>query len=209
MATCPICTVRAAKRYCPAKESNICAVCCGTIREVEVLCPADCSHLRAARAYESEKQAPDPALVDRVQRFDRDFIQQFTPILDVVSRAIVEERQVSRWMVDADIADVYQALTKTLKTLASGIYYESLPEGPVRISLFRRLRAVFEEFMQPQTGDRKALKVLEALDILDFLALAAQLNAGRRPKSRQYLDWLTAMVGAPPAQAQPSSLILP
>src|SRR5688572_8939381 len=107
MAICPICTVRAAKRYCPAKDSNICAVCCGTIREVQVLCPADCSHLRAARAYESEKQVPDPALTERVQRFDRDFIQRNTLILDVVSRTIVEERQVSPWLVDSDIAEVY------------------------------------------------------------------------------------------------------
>ena len=92
---------------------------------------------------------------------------------------------------------------------ASGIYYESLPEGPVRIALFRRLRGAFDEFMQPQAADRRALKVSEALDILDFLALAAQINSGQRPKSRQYLDWLTSMVDMPLMRPESSGLILP
>ena len=34
--SCPICEKRKASRFCPAKAEKICAVCCGTEREVYV-----------------------------------------------------------------------------------------------------------------------------------------------------------------------------
>jgi len=36
------------------KGETICAVCCGTGREVTIDCPADCAHLLAAHRYEDE-----------------------------------------------------------------------------------------------------------------------------------------------------------
>lgn len=208
MATCPLCSTRPGKRYCPAKDVQICAVCCGTKREVEIDCPGSCVHLKAGRSYEAEKRTPDPELAAKVQKYDNEFLYQFSPILDGISRAVVEERLQSPWLVDNDVIEVYKALNATMKTLSSGIYYESLPEGPFRISLFRRLKALMDDLMQPN-GESRALKVSEALDILDFLTFAAQVNSSVRPKSRRYLDWLTDMAGAQPAAQQSSGLILP
>ena len=209
MATCPICLERAAKRYCPAKETQICAMCCGTMREVEIDCPSDCKHLISGRSYEAEKVIPDPELITRVRQFDSDFLHRFSPIFDAVNRAVIEERIRSQWLVDHDVIEVYRALTATLKTLSNGIYYESLPEGPVRVSLFRRLRGLFDELMEPQVNsDRRRLRASEALQVLDFLTLAAQINSGIRPKSRRYLDWIMSMA-APIEQVQSSGLILP
>jgi hypothetical protein len=95
-----------------------------------------------------------------------------------------------------------------MKTLSSGIYYESLPDGPVRISLFRRLKELLDQIMQPGP-DRPSLKVSEAIDVLDFLTFAAQVNSSVRPKSRRYLDWLTSMARASASPEQSSGLILP
>lgn len=210
MAVCPLCSARAGKRYCPAKEVHICAVCCGTKREVEIDCPSTCVHLKAGRSYEAEKRVPDPELAAKIEKYDQDFLYGFSPILDAISRAVVEERFQSPWLVDNDVVEVYKALGATMKTLSSGIYYESLPEGPVRISLFRRLKSLVDELMQPNSdAGRRALKVSEAADVLDFLTFAAQVNSSVRPKSRRYLDWLTNMTGASPAAEQSSGLILP
>ncbi|HKF26267.1 MAG TPA: hypothetical protein VKB24_09830, partial [Candidatus Acidoferrum sp.] len=51
---CPICEKRKAARYCPAKGQKICAVCCGTEREVTISCPSECAYLVAAHRYEDE-----------------------------------------------------------------------------------------------------------------------------------------------------------
>jgi hypothetical protein len=210
MARCPLCSERPGKRYCPAKADQICAVCCGTKREVEIDCPSSCPHLIAGRSYEAEKRIPDPELAQKVEKYSNDFVYRYAPILDEISRSVVEERLQSPWLVDNDVVEVYKSLSATMKTLSSGIYYETLPDGPVRISLFRRLKAKLDELMQPSAdADKRILKVTEAVDVLDFLTVAVQANSSVRPKSRRYLDWLAQMSGLSPASEQTSGLILP
>jgi len=210
MARCPLCSERPGKRYCPAKTDQICAVCCGTKREVEIDCPSSCPHLIAGRSYEAEKRIPDPELAQKVEKYSNDFVYRYAPILDEISRSVVEERLQSPWLVDNDVVEVYKSLSATMKTLSSGIYYETLPDGPVRISLFRRLKAKLDELMQPSAdADKRILKVTEAVDVLDFLTVAVQANSSVRPKSRRYLDWLAQMSGLSPASEQTSGLILP
>src|SRR6266566_2910123 len=140
MAICPLCSDRHGKRYCPAVAEQICAVCCGTKREIEIDCPSSCSYLKASRSYESEKPIPDPQVAAKVHHYDTRFIERYHPILDTVTRAVIEEHMALRELVDSDVLEVFNSLKATMKTLSSGIYYESVPEGPVRLSLFRRLK---------------------------------------------------------------------
>src|SRR5262245_6213188 len=210
MARCPLCSDRPGKRYCPAKTDQICAVCCGSKREIEIDCPSSCPHLIAGRSYEAEKRIPDPELAQKVEKYSNDFVYRYAPILDAISRSVVEERLQSPWLVDNDVVEVYKSLSATMRTLSSGIYYETLPDGPVRISLFRRLKAQLDELMQPSAdADKRILKVTEAVDVLDFLTVAVQANSSVRPKSATYLDWLAQMSGLSPAAEQTSGLILP
>jgi hypothetical protein len=210
MAICPLCSERAGKRYCPAKDAQICAVCCGTKREVEIDCPLSCPYLKASRSYEAEKRVPDPELAAKVQKYDSAFVDRYREFLDPIVYAVAEERGNSPWLVDNDVIEVYKALSATMKTLSSGIYYESLPEGTIRLSLFRRLKAVVDELMEPDSAAKRGvLKVSEAVDVLDFLTFAAQLNSSIRPRSRRYLDWISEMSGLAPRAQQPSGLIIP
>ncbi len=210
MATCPFCSRRVGKRFCPAQGEQICAVCCGTKREIELDCPGSCVYLQSSRDYEAEKRVPDGDLVAKVERFDEEFLSRHSPILDIVSQAVVEERADAPWLVDNDVIEVYGALSATMKTLSSGIYYESLPEGSVRLSLYRRLKSVLDELMQPATtAVGRTLKVSEVLDLLDFLTFAAQMNSSVRPRSRRYLDFLSRMAGQTPGIEPSSGLILP
>jgi hypothetical protein len=210
MATCPLCSNRHGKRYCPAIAEQICAVCCGTKREIEIDCPSPCPYLKASRSYEAEKPIPDPEVAAKVRGFDEGFFERYHPVLDAVTRSVIEEHMDSKWLVDNDVIEVYRCLKTTMKTLSSGIYYESLPEGPVRISLFRRLKELFEEMMEPDPGaDRRTLKVTEAIDVLDFLTVVALANSSVRPKSRRYLDSMTEKFGARQTTQQSSGIILP
>ena len=157
MASCPLCTVRAAKRYCPSKNFHICAQCCGEKREIEIDCPSSCPHLISGRSYEAEKRIPDPDLAAKTERFGGEFFYRYSAVLDEISKGVVNERLNSPWLVDSDVIEVYKALAATMRTLSSGIYYESLPDGVVRLSLFRRLKALFDELMQPaQNVERTA-----------------------------------------------------
>src|SRR5262245_37093363 len=209
MATCPLCTTRTGKRYCPAKDTHICAVCCGTKREIEIDCPSSCNYLKASRSYEAEKPILDAEVIAKIRKYDNSFINRYHHVLDVINKTVVEERMSSPWLVDNDVVEVYKALAATMKTLSSGIYYESLPEGPVRLSLFRRLKDAFDVLMKPDpASEHPLLKASEAVDVLDCATFAVQMNSSTRPRSRRYLDWISETFGYPQPQ-QSSGLILP
>jgi hypothetical protein len=209
MARCPLCAERSAKRFCPAKQASICAVCCGTKREVEIDCPGSCVYLKSGRSYESETKPLDPEVVARVKAFRPTFVSEYGPILEILGRAVAEERQRSPWLVDLDIAAVYRALAATMKTLSGGIYYETLPEGPARIAIYRTLKATLDSMMSPSDAQQRALRVSEVLEIVDFLLIAVATNSSGRPRSRQYLDWLSEVFQLAPPPPESGRLIIP
>src|SRR5262249_41229704 len=148
-------------------------------------------------------------MLAKMRSYDDTFVQRFQHVLATVNGNVVEERMSSPWLVDNDVIEVYKALGSTMRTLSSGIYYESLPEATVLLSLFRRLKDVFDELMKPDTAsDHPVLKASEAVQVLEFLALVAQLNSSIRPRSRRYLDWIAETFGYPQPQ-QSSGLIIP
>ena len=209
MATCPLCSARSGKRYCPAKDTQICTVCCGSKREIEIDCPSSCSYLKASRSYAAEKPVLDPQLVAKIQKYDSGFIERFHHVLAAINGSVAEERLNSPWLVDSDVIDVYKALGTTMRTLSSGIYYESLPEGTVRVSLFRRLKNLFDTLMQPDAaGEHPVMKASDAVEVLEFVMFAAQMNTSTRPRSRRYLDWVSETFGSFQPQ-QSSGLIIP
>ena len=210
MARCPLCSERPAKRYCPAKQSNICAVCCATKREVEIDCPGSCVHLQAGRVYDSERKQVDPEIVARARPFNQRYLNEYGPLLELLGRVVAEERLTSPWLLDSDVKAVYEALSTTMKTLDSGIYYETLPEKSANLSLFRRLKGFLANFMSPPPeAQHRPLRLTEILSMVDFLILAVMVNSSGRPRSRQYLDWVTAASGMTAPSAKSSRLILP
>ena len=90
---CPLCQVRKAKRACPALGRQICAVCCGTKRVVEIHCPADCGYLSTARSH-------PPAVIQRQQEMDRAML---LPLLQGLS-----ERQARLFLMLAAVTSRYE-----------------------------------------------------------------------------------------------------
>jgi len=153
---------------------------------------------------------PDPEIASKVHHYDETFVERYHQLLDALSCSVVEEHMNSKWLVDSDVLEVYKRLNTTMKTLSSGIYYESLPDSPVRLSLYRRLKALLDEVMESDpSGARATLKVSEAINVLEFLTLVAQANSSVRPKSRRYLHWLAERFSGLSQTPQSSGIILP
>jgi hypothetical protein len=177
---------------------------------VEIDCPGSCVHLKAGRSYESDRKPLDSELVARAKAFDQSFLNEYGHFLEALSRAVAEERLTSAWLVDADVMAVYKALHATMRTLSGGIYYETLPEGTAGLSLFRKLKTFLDELMSPgPDAPHRPLRISEIVSLLDFLVLAVGVNSSGRPRSRQYLDWVTQASGMPAPPAESSRLILP
>src|SRR5579884_2255224 len=115
MSVCPLCSNRPAKRFCPATDALICAVCCGTKREIEIDCPSSCPHLKAGREYEADKSVTDRDLLARAAHFDDRFFLQFAAVLDAIVQEVLTERAASSWLVDVDVLEVFKSLVATMK----------------------------------------------------------------------------------------------
>lgn len=207
---CALCEKRKEKRYCPAKASYICPQCCGTYREVTIDCPSSCSYLR-----ESRRQAQQ-----RLPRTDLDLpfpqVEIDDSVLDGgreslvigIASTVVNFASQRPSLADPDITDTLERLASTLEILQKGLVYESLPTDVLRVELFRRLQAFFDDYRRSEK--RMVVNRTRDVDLFKaavFLLRAARLHSNGRPRSRAFLDVLRSFAGAP--QPQQSAIIIP
>jgi hypothetical protein len=210
---CAICQKRRALRYCPGGRDQICAVCCGTEREVTIHCPTDCEYLMEARKHERIPPLDPAALPHRDLQISEEFVEQHAELISSLSLTISQEAERSG-AVDSDVQEALASLIQTYRTLQSGIIYESLPANPLAADLHRALQAAGERFRveeqdalgMPKTRDGDILRALAFLDVF-----ARDRDNGRR-FGRSFLDALPKF--QPPAEIATaedtgSSLILP
>jgi hypothetical protein len=214
---CPVCTQRKAKRACPALGKQICAVCCGTKRLVEINCPSDCGYLNTARAH-------PPAVVQRQQEVDRAMLlpllqglserqaRLFLMLANVTSRYQPDTLQ---QLVDEDIAQAAGALASTLETAAKGIVYEHQPASLVAARLMVELRTVINEV----TKNAGSALERDSAIALRRIEHAARMMVTVRPNTNEFQQLLARVLAPPPGAdtappsdpntAPASSIIIP
>ncbi len=217
---CPLCNQRKAKRACPALGRQICAICCGTKRVVEISCPSDCGYLSSARSH-------PPAVVQRQQELDR---AMFLPLLQGLSErqarlflmlsAVVSKHQSEalQKLVDDDIAQATEALASTLETAGRGILYEHRPTSVTASRLMSELKTMVDEVVK-NAGSALERDAAIALRRIEQAAKMMSANATQSgaPVGDSELQRLFARVLAPPLGADAkeapttseSSLIIP
>jgi len=209
---CPICNKRRAERYCPAKDEKICAVDCGTEREVTIDCPNDCAHLIAAHRWEqshpkpfAESEVPFPDV-----SFSSDIVRTRENVLSELGYTVAIYAKEQRSLTDADVLAAVKASAETRRTLISGIYYEKLPEIPVAAGLYAALAKYFEEekLREAERPEFPALKDTEIFHLLVFFARFARLRSNGRPRSRAFLDFLRSQFPAEAGAAKEEPRII-
>jgi hypothetical protein len=189
---CPVCQKRPSRRACPALARDICPVCCGTKRQVEIRCPESCVYLSTARAH-------PPASVRRQQ--DQD-LAALSPALGSLSEARQQLLLFSLTLVDrfsgtgleaatdADVALAAAALAATYETEARGVIYEHRAESAAAQRMAAGIRGVFDQLGRDrpsgfaadaavvlrQLEDRvRSVERLQPSDPKAFLALAGRM----------------------------------
>ena len=222
--TCPLCNQRKAKRFCPAKGVQICAVCCGTKRLVEINCPSDCPYLATARTH-------PPAVVQRKIETDRAMLlpllqglserqaRVFLLMTSVISRHQSEGFQK---LVDADVAQAAEALAATIETAGRGIVYEHQPASLPAARLLTELKALVGDIVKSTAAEHGAAAVSglerDAAITLRRIEEAAKSTSKDDPRSTIFQELLirvfepplgTASQDANAPTAPASSLIIP
>jgi hypothetical protein len=191
---CPICNKRRAERYCPAKGEKICAIDCGTQREVTIDCPSDCSYLVAAHRWEQSHPKPlDEADVPFPDvSFSSDLIRTRQAVLSGLGYTVLMYAADQRSLADPDVFTAVQAMAETRRTLLSGIYYEKPPDYPVAAGLYAALAKFIEEEKKhaAEHPEFPALKDTEIFHLLVFFLRFGRLRSNGRPRTRAFIEFL-------------------
>jgi len=190
---CPICEKRKAARYCPAKGEKICAVCCGTEREVTIRCPPDCAYLVAAHRYEDEHQRALPADTPFLdERVPQEILHTHQQLMGALAFQTAKFASNEASTADPDVIATLAALAATYKTLQSGLLYERIPEIPVQRDLYLALSQFLDEVKRKaaETGQSAALKDVAIFQVIVFLYRMGLLRSNGRPRSRRFIEFL-------------------
>jgi hypothetical protein len=189
-------------------RGEICTICCGTEREVSVDCPLDCPYLQEARKH--ERASPSNAACNPDIEVTEEFLQAHEPLLVAASRALMEAAFETPGAVDQDARDALDALIRTHRTLQSGVYYETRPEGLPAKRIYGLLQTALEAYSQRETeglGVRRTRPV-DVLGILVFLARLEMQSANGRPRGRAFLDFVRSFLGAEDQTPAPAGSLL-
>ena len=201
---CPLCQARKAKRFCPAKQARICPVCCGKKREVEIDCPADCVYLHSGREYERTRRTRLGAGGQLTSRlWDRAFQSRNMELLTGLWTTIHQSRSESPALVDADVREALERLLQTYRTLEGGIYYDHVPDTLTQKVLYGSLKSLLDQRRKPEDLSASTPKTGDVLDCLQLSLEMANLSEPSRPRSREFLDRLSAMVSQSTEELSP------
>jgi hypothetical protein len=209
---CSICGKRPARRFCPAKGEKICALCCGTGREVAINCPLDCPYLIAAHRYEAEHRqplAPEDFPYKEVE-IPVQFVYEHWPVISGIAGAMVSFQAQNQDLNDAAAHRALEALAETYRTLGTGIYYERPPDAPAARALYGHLAEFLAEFRQRETNRTgfSSLRDSDLFRILVFLLQMHKAETNGRPLSRSFLSLLREQSNAPASNSNEESRII-
>lgn len=208
--TCPLCRTRKAKRQCPGIGQQICPVCCGTKRLVEIACPPDCVYLTSAQRHPAavvkRQQEQDlSVLVGALGRVSEAQLQTFFVIQTFIARYRPDG---SVPLTDSDVAAATGALATNFETASRGVVFEPQATSPAAESLRRDLKA----FLAEAAGARGTRFETEVAVVLRGIERGASHQApGIGTGPTDYLALVARILHEPPPAASDagSRIILP
>jgi hypothetical protein len=192
---CPICGKRKAARFCPAKGEQICAICCGTEREVTISCPPDCGYLVAAHRYEDQHKRSVPADTPFVEeRVPQSVPQAQQQLITMMAYQIAKFAGDERSAADPDVLAALVALAGTYKTLQSGLLYERVPDMPAQRDLYLALAKFLDQIKQKvaEGGNPSAITNIDIFHVTIFLYRMGLVRSNGRPRARRFIEFLRA-----------------
>jgi hypothetical protein len=195
--SCAICEKRKEKRFCPAVHGRICPQCCGENREVTLDCPSECIYLQQARQHERPRSLQDldqAALFPQIE-IGEQFVYQHEHLLLGINYALVKSARADQNLVDADLIAALAASATTHETLVnSGLHYEAPIAEIGRHAVAAEIQNMVKEYREAEQthAGYSRLRDSDVLRALVFLLRVAYSHTSGRPKSRAFLDFLSA-----------------
>lgn len=202
---CKLCEARAARRFCPGAPGDICAMCCGMERENSIDCPFDCEYLQEARNREKPNELDPKSIPNSDIRVSDQFLTDQHSLVVMTGRILFAAAVETDGAIDYDVREALGALIRTIRTLESGLVYETRPANPMAGAIQARFQEQLQK-MREEVAQRTGLHSIRDKDVLGVLAfwerMELRANNGRR-RGRAFIDSLISLMPAP-GEAQAS-----
>lgn len=189
---CILCNSRKARRHCIALHGDICSVCCGTEREQSIDCPLECVYLQDAHEHERPPDLDPATIPNQDISVTEEFLRANEVFLAFFALAIYEGALAQPGATDYDTRDALEALIKTMRTLQSGIYYETVPDNKFAASIAAHVQEKIAELRKRELDATGASSIKDStlLTVLAFLQRLEYSRNNGRKRSRAFLDFL-------------------
>ena len=210
---CAICETRRPRRFCPGVRGDICSICCGTEREVSVDCPFECEYLQESRRRAKPVDLDPSQIPNQDIKVTDKFVQEHADLATFLGQCVAGAAFETEGAVDFDVREALESLTRTYRTLQSGVHYETVPQNLLAANIYRRVQAAIAEFRRREQEQAGMVRTRDA-EILGLLVFLQRIeydhNNGRR-RGRAFLDGLRGLFAQeePVPEPSASSLILP
>ena len=206
---CRICQTRRARRHCPGIEGEICSLCCGDQREVNINCPLDCVFLEEARLHEKPLQIDREAIPHQDIRLSEEWLRDHEELVLFCSFTLADAALRTPGATDTDVLSALEALIRTYRTLESGLVYQTKPDDRVGAAVQEKFERSLADF-QKERSSREGLLPFRDADILAclaFLERSALAQRNGRVRGRAFVDFLRRKLSVPLPQ-KPANLLV-
>jgi len=206
---CRICHTRRPKRHCPGIGGDICPLCAGDQREVNVPCPLDCPYLAEARLHERPLEIDRNTLPNKDVRLTEEFIRDHQELILFCSFTIADGAMRTPGATDVDVLTALDALIRTHRTLESGLVYETKAADRVPAEVqqfFEKSLADFQKRRESEEG-HSPYRNAEIIGALVFLERSAFTQRNGRPRGRAFIDFVRTRLNVPIPQQSTGLLV--
>jgi hypothetical protein len=212
---CILCNQRKSKRFCPAKNHQICPQCCGEKRVLEIDCPESCVYLKTGREREVEDYKKHlNGMSWAAAEKNRKVLMERQEIVAHLEYVLSQERRRSRYLTDKEVKQAVDILLENYRTEQKGVLYEKKSEALQIESLRGQLKEIIESYRNPEGAEKRGivdpasnrLPLDDAIGCLEFIQSLVQSYLEEKRSDTGYLDFLLRVT---PREETRSSIIAP
>ena len=188
---CIICGKGKAKRYCPAKISNICPKCCGEKRGIEINCPLDCEYFIEGQKHHQQKitkqrlhKEGTKSYIKRAELYNKN-----PEIFALIEIAIANSFRANKKLNNSDFLRGLEQTYKTLETEVKGIYYEYESENVYANEISKNILAIIREALNRY--DPKHFTMQYSMDVIAEFLKELNFYIDNDPDEQSYLKHIT------------------
>jgi len=207
---CFLCGERKAKRHCPAKNRQICSVCCGEKRGIEIDCPDDCQYFVKGQNYQQKKLTTQRVKKDGAVTYrKRAELYRKNPMLFAkIEYAIVDAYFLNDKLLNKDVVGALDLVHKTLNSESRGLIYKHRSEDSVVNDVADIIERGVNE-IKDNTDLRQSVSTNFAKDVVEDFLNEARFYEQENVSVNSYLTHLAKFhKDRPGAKATKSEIIL-